>query len=255
MPLAASIRTPFFYHSSMQLRAISLLTLLAISAGVACGGDDDASPTATREATRSSETPARSPTTAATSAPTTQANIDDDFRAFARDMDAQARMRDARFFRERMKTVRVDCSTAPDANQIGGPICETPDAMYDGFATGAWRSEGSIVPADAAAAAFQALFDAELPAENDEFGNGAAQVYALNVREGAYKAVITALVARPPDFAGEGPLRAVLSTSWVREGDRWMMEGPLIIAYVLAEDFLEPTSESGYDAWERFTSD
>jgi hypothetical protein len=190
-----------------------------------------------------------------TSAPTTTGSVDAEFRAFAQEIDAAVRAGDATFFRERMKTVPVDCASAPDANQLGGTACETPDARYDGFATGVWRSEGGTVPADGAAAAFQSLFDAQLADASDEFGGGEAQVYALNVRDGAYKAAITALVTRPAEFAGEGPLRAALSTSWVREGDRWVMEGPLIIAYVLAEDFLRPTAESGYEAWERYAVD
>jgi hypothetical protein len=108
------------------------------------------------------------------------------------------------------------------------------------------------VPADNAAGAFARIFADQLPDESDGYGNGGAQVYALNVQDGAYKAAITALVPRPSDFAGSGPLRVALSTSWTFDGDEWRMISPLISAYVLAEDFLDPSAESGYDAWERF---
>jgi hypothetical protein len=78
------------------------------------------------------------------------------------------------------------------------------------------------------------------------------RVYALNVQDVAYKAVITWLQQRPADFAGTGPLRGVLSTNWSYRDNRWQLEAPLITAYVLAEDFLAPHAETGYDAWERF---
>ena len=177
---------------------------------------------------------------------------EDGFRAFAREIDDAAKAGDVAFFRERMVTTPVDCSTATAKGQIGGPVCETPDARFDGFDVGPWRSEAAIVPADDAAGAFRRLFDEQLAGERDEYGDGAAVVYALNVRDGAYMAAITALVHRPADFAGEGPLRAALSTKWEFEGGEWRMAPPLIVAYVLADDFLKPSPESGYDAWERF---
>lgn len=224
-------------------------TVLVIAAlTLACNGDDNADndPTA--------RTPAPDTTAAPTNTPTPTGG-DVGFRTFAAQIDAAIRAGDIGFFRERMITVPVDCATAPDAGEIGGPVCPEPDARYDGFATGTWRSEGGIVPADSAATAFEHLFDEQLAGTSDEFGDGAAGVYALNVQTGDYKAAISALVARPADFAGDGPLRAALSTSWVFDDGEWRMEGPLIIAYVLAEDFLRPSPESGYDAWERFAPD
>jgi hypothetical protein len=211
--------------------------MLGALAAVACDDDGEPSPTATAVATNTA---------------VAASGDDAGFRAFAGDIAAAVEAGDAAFFRERMQTVPVDCSTDPNVGQIGGPVCPTPDAMYDGFQTGAWRSEGAIVPADGAAEAFQRLFDEQLPGESDVYGSGEAQLYALNVESGAYQAAITALAPRPPDFAGEGPLRAVLSTSWVFEDGEWRM-ALLIIAYVLAEDFLEPNPEAGYDAWERYS--
>jgi hypothetical protein len=150
----------------------------------------------------------------------------DGFRAFARQIEAAVVAGDTPFFRQRMKTVHVDCRTVTDANQIGGTACDTPDAIYEGFATAPWRTDGGgIHPADSAVAAFQRLFDDQLRGEGGDYGSGAAHVYALNVRDGAYAAVITALVARPPDFAGEGPLRVALSTSWLFENRQWRWAG------------------------------
>jgi hypothetical protein len=135
-----------------------------------------------------------------------------------------------------------------NANQEGGTICETPDAIYDGFISGHWQAGGGTGPAEGAAGAIIRLFDEQEPAATDNYGSGDARVHALNVRPGAYKAVITALVQR------DAAVRTVLSTSWTFENGDWRWESPLIIARgVLAEDFLTVNRpETGYNAWERF---
>jgi len=195
-------------------------------------------PTATPSAT---QPPATTPTAGA-----------DGFRAFARQIDQAVVARDTTFFRQHMKTIHVDCRTVTDANQLGGTDCATPDAAYEGFGTAPWRTDGGgIHPADAAVTIFQRVFDEQLAGDSDDYGSGAARVYALNVEDGRYWAIIAALITRPSNFAGSGPLRIALATSWLFEDGQWRTDG-LVSAYVLAEDFLNPNPEAQFDAWERF---
>jgi len=178
---------------------------------------------------------------------------DDGFRSFARALDGAVRSEDIDFISPRLRTTPVDCSGA-DANQAGGPVCDYPGQRYDGMSAGVWRSEGGIVPASDVIDQIASVMHNALPKERDTFGDGAAQVYALNVEPGTYVAILAALITRPANFAGSGPLRVAIGTSWDYGDGRWEMTG-VLYAYVLAEDLLQPKSaapESPYAHWERF---
>jgi hypothetical protein len=242
--------------------ALVIAAVALVFGAVACGDDDDengsdgsGSPTAGRTVAATSAPTARPTSTAAAPTPAgPESDGADGFRQFAvRVLDPAVRARDAAFLRGRMKTQPVVC-TEQDLNPqgAGGPVCESAGQRYDGFPSGAWRSEGAIIPVDGAAETFQDFFSRVAAGQSDAFGDGRPEVYATSFGDDHARTVISAIVERPPDFAGSGPLRAAISTSWAFEGGRWVMTD-MIVAYVLAEDFLQPTPEGRayYPNWER----
>ncbi len=63
------------------------------------------------------------------------------------------------------------------------------------------------------------------------------------INDGEWKTtVLTAIIERPPEFAGTGPLRVALAAEWIYQDDRWLLQR-ITTAWVLAEDFLEPSDE------------
>jgi hypothetical protein len=97
------------------------------------------------------------------------------------------------------------------------------------------------------------LFSTVDSSAKDAFGDGGLQVYALDITDDHYTAVITAMIERPPNFAGSGPLRVADSMQWSFSGGRWALSG-ILVAYVLAEDLLIPTEEGKtyFPNWERY---
>ena len=238
--------------ASVVLAALLLVLLLSI----ACGDDaaDEPQPTTT-----TARTAASTPTAAATAAATAPADAEqpgaEGFRGFAADLDAAVRAADAAFINERLRTRQVVCTEEDVTATPGGPNCSFPGETFEGFEMSAWRSEGRTVNVSAVEQHLSDRFFAvALPAETDEFGDGRPQVYAINASGDTYAALLTAIIERPPDFAGEGPLRVAIHTAWQYEDGRWLMTR-LMNAYVLAEEFLRPDDvvSSYYPNWERFT--
>ena len=188
------------------------------------------------------------------SSPVVEQPGDDGFRQFAATIQAALDNEDDSFFRERLQAMSGICTAENLQLGIGQLPCEFEGQRWEGFPTGFWHSEGGMMPFAVAQSSISVRFDNVLPSASDEFGNGAPRVYALTVGEAETNAVITALVERPPDFAGSGPLRAVRVTSWSFDGDRWRLTF-LLRASVLAEEFLVPC-EGGVDylggVWERY---
>ena len=91
-----------------------------------------------------------------------------------------------------------------------------------------------------------------VPAESDEFGAGSVQVYALNIGEDRFDAIIAAIIERPSGVGDEGPQRVVYGTAWVFEGGRWMVQSTLT-AFVLGEELLD-VAQPVYPNWERYES-
>lgn len=165
------------------------------------------------------------------------------FREFAARLDDAARDGDASFLADRVHKESLICDIDPAATCAPGEEAGLP--------VGHWRSQGSIVPPAALAEEIDLFLS---PVEGtDEWGDGTPRVYALNIGDGRYDAILTSLIERPPGFAGDGPLRAALSTSWTFSGTRWELTG-LLEAAVLAEDLLEPTVEGReyYPHWELY---
>ena len=213
---------------------------------IACGDDDgdgDPAPTSTVAPAETPTPPADGETSGA-----------DGFRQFIPTLQAALDEGDTSFLRDRALTEPVVCTAvnvAPDG--IGGPACEFEGQEFDGFIETYWRSEGAIIPVEDAFSAYDAILATALPAESDDFGDGSVQVYALNIEEDGFDAIITAIIERPADFDGEGPLRVAYGTDWTFEDGGWLVTSTLT-AFVLAEDLLEPSTEGldRYPDWERY---
>ena len=213
---------------------------------IACGDDDangDATPTSTVAPAETPTLPADGETSGA-----------DGFREFAATFQEALDDGDAAFLRDRALTEAVVC-TADDvaSGGPGGPLCEFEGQEFDGFTVTGWRAEGAIVPVEGVFTEFDTMFSTSLPVASDDFGFGAVQVYALNVGEDAFDAIVTAIIERPADSGGEGPLRVVVGTTWVFEDGRWMVIRTLT-AFVLGEELLEPADDvlPLYPNWERY---
>jgi hypothetical protein len=177
----------------------------------------------------------------------------DGFRQFVPLLQAALDRGDVSFLADRMKTIDVVCRVEDVPTQLGGPQCDFEGQAYAGFKTGTWRSEGGVGPASNTISQLEKLFATVQPSASDEFGDGAVRVYALNQEEEQQDAIIAAMIERPANFAGSGPLRVALATTWSFEEGRWMLTF-ILSAYVLAEDLLIP-SEAGrpyYPNWERY---
>ncbi len=230
----------------IMLLLVPGLLFIAIACGDGDGdGDGDATPT---------------PTVAPAETPTPPADVEtsgaDGFRQFILTFQAALDEGDASFLRDRALTEAVVCTAADVApNGSGGPTCEFEGQEFDGFRERYWRSEGAITPVDDAFSAYDTMLATALLAESDDFGDGSVQVYALNVGDDAFDAIVTAIIERPADFGGEGPLRVSYGTGWAFEGGRWMVKSTLT-AFVLGEELLQPEGEAQplYPNWELFES-
>jgi hypothetical protein len=178
---------------------------------------------------------------------------DDGFRRFAAQLQTALDRRDLAFLLDRMETIPVVCGP-DDLRGLGGPQCQREDERYDGFAIARWRSEGNIVPVTTVVQQLQRLLETQRPEAEDSFGAGGLQVYALDLTDGARHALLTALIDRPANFSGSGPLRVAVGTAWLFQDGRWAFTS-LLNAYVAGEEFLipcEPALEFLGGAWERF---
>ena len=177
------------------------------------------------------------------------------FRRFVPRLQQALDERDIEFLAKRMLITEVVCTAENfGPGSLGGPQCDFEGQSYDGFVVARWRSEGNIVPAFAVLGQLTTLFDTVQPAASDDFGDGKVRVYAIDLTPDKYHAIISALIERPPDFGGSGPLRIAIGTSWTFQNGRWRLPS-ILNAYVLAEEFLIPCNEA-LDflggTWERY---
>lgn len=219
------------------------LALLAL----ACDGGPSAAPTATFP---------RPPTATATPDYGEEPGAEG-FRAFAAQVQAALDAQDAVFFRDRLQPMEGTCTDEDIALNLLPGVCEELGKHWTAFPVGYWRSEGVLVPAEEALGAVAELWATVVPNAADGFGGASPRVFALTLSQGAGEdstTVLTSIIERPPDFAGEGPLRIVRVLHWSFDGERWRLTR-LLVASVLAEEFLVPCSEAlAYTSgsWERY---
>lgn len=164
------------------------------------------------------------------------------FLEFARELDEALRQGDIAELVARLDAEPYTCTDEDLEPSLGAPACEFAGQQFDAFMLANWRSHGSLVPVARAEEQLRTFGESVLPDAEDEYGSGEARVHAVGLRGDSYQTVITALIERPENFAGSGPLRVALVLPWHLDDDRWLAES-LLMAYVLAEDFLEPTEE------------
>lgn len=198
---------------------------------------------------------AEAPAATSTPVPDGEAGGADGFRQFIPTLQEALDEGDASFLRGRALTQAIVC-TADDVAPAGpgGPSCEFEGQEFDGFTVTAWRGEGAVIPVEDAFSRFDTILSTSLLDESDDFGDGSVQVYALNVGDN-FDAIVTAIIERPSDAGGEGPLRVAYGTNWVFESERWMVTRTLT-AFVLGEELLEPAEvvQPLYPDWERYES-
>jgi hypothetical protein len=237
---------------------LSAVVFFMLAAG-ACSDDDSDDPvaTATTGVTAVVTTPAPTAAQPVGGLPATQTAVASPgapgiaaFRAFAAQIQTALDQKDTNFFRSRARTQPVTCTaenTPPRG--AGGPACVAIGDMFVGFSSGNWRSEGSIIPIDRAMANIERFWDEIVPGATDQFGGSEPRVYAtgrMTTAPGSpqiHTAVITAIIRRPADFVPGGPLRVVLVPQWQQDGNNWVLVG-MLLAFVLAEEFLIPAAET-----------
>jgi hypothetical protein len=175
------------------------------------------------------------------------------FRAFAAQIQQALDANDSSFFAERMLLDRGTCEPADLTPGIGQRPCTAAGAPWEGFRAGFWRSDGFYITGEGAISGFEEFFADRLPDASDDFGDGKLRVYALEPGAEAAAAIVTALIERPADFAGDGPLRVVAVMSWSKVDGQWRWTS-LLRAAVLAEEFLIPCEVAvpATAAWERY---
>jgi len=258
-------------HFNVVLRTgvMGIAGALMLVASACGGGSDDPEPTSTAEAAEPTATTAAAspeasatvegtPAGAPTTAPAEPAEVAQEFRDFAPQIDEAVRNKDIEFFAQHAWTELVTC-TAEDAAITGFfAACEAEGDEFQGLGLSVWKAEGGgLVPAERVLALIDSLWSAQAPEGEDAFGGAESSQYALgaNPRDGydAQLSVITSLINRPTGMAGEGPLRVALVLHWRFEEDDWRLF-EVMQAVQLTEDLLEPTEDGRtyIHGWERF---
>ena len=222
----------------------AVLALALVTA--ACGqSSPNASPT---QPTSAAKATAIAPSTTPTSLP-------ESFAAFTDQLDAALARGDAAFVTGRFLGTPYTCTAADVGGPPGGPACDFVGQKFDAFPVVNWKSEGGSVPVATAEQQFQQVVIGALPAASDEFGGGGTRVYATGVVDGAQATVVTALVNRPANFAGDGPLRVAEVISWKERGGQWTAVA-LLNASILPQDLLTPSADgrSLVQGWQKFVS-
>ena len=104
------------------------------------------------------------------------------------------------------------------------------------------------------------LWNEAVPGASDAYGPSPPVVYAIgtdadNSAKRSYTTVLTAMIQRPHDIAGSGPLRISLIMTWVGQNqpDDFQLVF-LVNAFVQGEEWLDraPASIGRMPVWERF---
>lgn len=135
--------------------------------------------------------------------------------------------------------------------------CTATGQEYDGIDLSYWRTDDSgPVPVDWGLSMIEQLWQGAIVGGQDQYGPAAPQVYAIgttNLPGPTQASVLTALIERPTEMEGSGPLRAVLVLHWQQVNGDWEFVG-LLNAFVLGEEFLQEdgTGRGWMSTWQRF---
>lgn len=251
----SEVRIP--WHRFVAGVSLGVLVAFAMVFAAACGDDDDegagtATPTApvTETATGSPETPSPAP---GTNTPTPEAGSRDGFIAMLRTFDQEMSRGEIDPIIARLRTEEFTCKASDLEPGLGQPECKTAGEVIKAVQVGNWRSEGGLRKVETVVAQIQALQKEIDTAKSDKWGDGFPTVYAFDAVE--HKAAVTMMTKCLPQFhCPDGTMRVALVLTFEFKDGRWGVTN-LLNAYVLAEEFLEPSAEAKQvqmPNWERF---
>lgn len=240
----------------LTLGAISLLVLSALFAA-ACGDDDSGDPTNTPAPSTptptepAGETPSPAPEEP-TITPTPEVEEPQGFEDALDELEDELISGGLDPIIARLLLQEYVCKESDLEEGLGQPECETAGEVIRALELSTWRSEGGLRKVETVVALLQG-YSADLqPDATDEWGSGEIDVYAFD--SSVNRAVITFMVECQPQFQCEGGVqRGALVLSFEFEDDRWMVSR-IMGAFVLYEDFLEPTAEGQsfyFPEWEK----
>jgi hypothetical protein len=180
------------------------------------------------------------------------------FAEFADDIARAVEVQDTAFFAGRVQGTTHTCSEADFVPEGLGPmvesgICQEVGQQVEVVPFSYWHSEGLSRRPEALVTVMEDYFSNALLGEEDEYGTGAVQLYAIGETSSpdpalVYEAAI--LTAITPDGPANEPVRTVRSLDFEYADGRWVIRS-IRIANVLAEELLSPET-APYDDWERY---
>ncbi len=237
--------------------ALGVLVAFATLSAVACGDDDDEGTSTATPAIPVTETATRTPGTPTalpgTPTPTPEAGSRDGFTAMLGTFDQELSRGAIDPIIARLRTEEFTCKASDLEPGLGQPECKTAGEVIKAVQVGNWRSEGGLRKVETVVAQIQALQKEIDTAKSDKWGDGFPTVYAFDAVE--HKAAVTMMTKCLPQFqCPDGTMRVALVLTFEFKDGRWGVTN-LLNAYVLAEEFLEPSAEAKQvqmPNWERF---
>lgn len=258
------MHSKFFLASRGHLTILGAIALL-IFAGLfaaACGDDDDDGGDTTQTPTSTptspvTETPTEdeqdpTPTPGdGTTTPTPQADDPQGLEDALSDFEDELRSGGLDAIVARLLIQEYTCKESDLQPGLGAPECTTAGEVIRALEMSAWRSEGGLRKVETVVAFLQDLDDDLALDESDDYGDGEPTIYAFD--SSVERAVLTMIVeCQPQHQCTDGFQRVAMVLDLEYEDGSWMVE-KIMNAFVLYEDFLEPTAEGGsyFPEWER----
>jgi hypothetical protein len=241
----------------MRLRSVLPLFLigaLALTSLIvtACGDDDDESTEATttsRPATNTPSEPTKAPPT--TTTPTAEANSAAGFKAALQNFNREISSGTVDPLVARLKAIDYTCRASDLGPGSGAAECKSVGETIRAFQTSAWKSEGGLAKVESVVGALKVREAAFDTTKSDRYGNGAFRVYAFDASKNM--AVLTVTSKCLPQFQCSDFQRLTWVAQFEFVNGRWMVSS-LMSAFVLGEDFLDPSPEGKQrmPGWEKF---
>lgn len=248
-------------HAPWRTLLIVPMVLLAIGLFAACGdGDDDGdSPTSTPTSepttpparpTEATATPTKPPATG-TLTPTPEANTPAGFKAALQAFNKEISAGTVDPIIARLNVKEYTCTEADTKPGLGQPECSTAAEKIRAILVSGWKSEGGLRKVEGVVANLkerQAGFDT---AQSDKYGPGTFRVYAYDPTKNI--AVLTVTSKCLPQYNCSTFQRLTWVAQFEFVDGRWKISS-LMTAFVLGEDFLEPSAEGKQrmPGWEKF---
>jgi hypothetical protein len=226
------------------------LTCLIVSA---CGGDDDndsTEATATSQpATNTPSEPTKAPPT--TTTPTAEANTAAGFKAALQKFNGEISSGTVDPLVARLKVTDYTCKASDLQPGLGQPECATAGEVIRGFQSSSWRSEGGMRKVESIVTNLKERQTGFDPTKSDKYGTGSFRVYAFDASKSM--AVLTVTSKCLPQFQCSDFQRLTWVAQFEFVNGRWMVSS-LMSAFVLGEDFLDPSAEGKQrmPGWEKF---